>query len=269
MSKIADKISTLETLLNQKETKLKKKITNTLIIYAVLVAVVAGYTLWIVPKLKEITSTQAMTEIILTEVSELLSKMRTNFTDEVHANSSVWAVEIVKQSIEAIPQVEEPLLEKADAMIDYLAQHLENQLIPSFTDFLRENSVELRERYAEFKDEEMMQGLSLIFVETIETEIDQYLNDYLIKEISHLRNQIRQLNQGKKILTKRDEAQRNLIVSWVYLTENHADEGSILSDCLSRVKDRCMSMFTIENMNVKELMEAEPEDVEGVGEVYE
>jgi hypothetical protein len=163
MSKVADKILALETLLNEKESKLKKKITNTQIIYAVLIALVAGYTLWIVPKIKEVTSTTVMSEIIVTQVSELLTKMRTNFATEVRSNSASWATTIVDQTIAAIPQVEEPILEKADFMIDYVAQHIENELIPAFTDSLRENSAELRERYSEFKEEEMMQGLSLIF----------------------------------------------------------------------------------------------------------
>ncbi len=238
MSKTVDRIRSLENLLKERDIALKKKIRSSLTIYAVLVSLVAAYTLWIVPKLQELTEPDDMFQIVKSTLSEHLTTLRTRAITEIKNNSEVWVTGLVAQTVSAIPQMEKPALRVVDELINYVTQHIEDALIPAFTTALSENAGDLKERYSDFRDQEKMQGLALIFVEIFETEMDKYFNERFVAEVNRLQSQLREYGKPKANLTKKEAAKRQVLIGWVYLAEHNQGFGTTaFNDYIERMKN--------------------------------
>jgi hypothetical protein len=237
MSKIADKITTLENLLEGRERKLYKKIRNSIIIYIVLVIFVIAYTSFVVTQIKKMTTVEYAFEIIKGTMSEHTTTLRNKGIEKIKANSDMWATNLVQQIVDIIPLLEKPIIAMFDDMTNYIVLHVEHVLVPAFTATLRENSAELKARYNDFEDEEKMQGLSYIFVEIFENEMDKYINAKFVSEVFNLQKKLRELSSNNVKLTKKEDAQRRILINWMYLTDNaEFSEGPLnrLVDKLAR-----------------------------------
>ena len=243
MSKIADKITGLEDLLEERERKLYKKIRNSIMIYVVLVIFVIAYTSFVVTQIKKLTTVEYAFEIIKGTMSEQVTTLRNKGTQKIKENSDMWATNLVIQIVDTIPLLEKPVLMIFDDMTNYIVLHVENVLVPAFTANLRENAEELKSRYKEFQDEEKMQGLSYIFVEIFENEMDKYINDKFVSEVFNLQKKLRELSSDNVELTRKEEAQRRILINWMYLTDNADFSESPLSRLVDKLSRQLQSLI--------------------------
>ena len=245
MSAVSDRVKSLEALVNDRENGLKKKIKRTIIIYFVLVGFTAAYTLFMVHYFKRQTSPEALSEVAVNLTSQYVAKGRAYTIERMGNNSADLAQAVVKETIASIPKAEAPILNAADIFIDYVEQHMKNELIPAFTDVLEKHSDELRTRYQDLQDEEKMQGLALVFVDILELEMDRYINEALISEVFVLKKKLLELSRADAQLTNKEFAQREVLINWVYLTE-HQDVGdSFFFNFLEKVKDGFNSVMEV------------------------
>ncbi len=243
MSKVSDRIASLENLIQEREIKLNKKIKNSVIIYIVLVICVGIYTTVVGSKIKELTTIENMFEVARGTIAGHVTTLRNEGINKIKGNSDQWAATMVNQGIDVIPQLEKPILMVFDDLNDYVIQHVENVLVPAFTDAIRDNAADLKDRYNEFKDDEKMQGLSLIFVEIFENEMDKYINDKFISEVFDLQFKLNSLASSNLELTKREIAQRKIIINWLYLVDNTKAGDSPLSSFISRFANQAKSLI--------------------------
>ena len=246
MSAVTDRIISLENLLNERENTLNKKISRTIVIYVILVGLTAAYTLFMVYYLKRQTSPEILSEIALNLTSQYAAKGREHTVQRTTENSEEIAQVVVEQTINSIPRAEVPILNLVDVFIDYIDQHMKNELIPAFTVILEENADELRARYQDLQDEEKMQGLALMFVDILEIEMDKYINESLISEVFELKKKLLELASPEGQLTKKQFAQRQVLINWVYLTENKEVGNSYMFDFLEKVQDGFNSILEID-----------------------
>ncbi len=258
MSTVTDRISALERLLEEKDENLKKKIKMTGLIYGVLVLIVAIYTTWIIPEIKKMTSPEVAAELALAQISANIPQLRSAAVKQIRDNQDQWIAAIIEQVIQTIPQLEKPALVAFDQITDYLVQHVEHVLIPAFTAALKDNAVELKDRYQDFRDEEKMQGLALVFVEIFELEMDRYLNDKFIKEVYGLREKLRVLAEPTSELTKKELAQRKILVNWMYITETQQFGDTKVINFIDKLKSNFTSLLDIEDNVISD------ESIEGV-----
>ena len=256
MSTVSDRLKSLEDLLSERENNLSKKITRTIIIYTILVAFTAGYTLFMVHYVKKQTSPDIMSEIAVNLASQYASKGREHAVKEIAENSEVLAQTVVKHTIDAIPKAEAPLVNVADIFIDYIDQHMKTELIPAFTKVLNEHADDLRDRYNDLHDEEKMQGLALILIDVLEIEMDKYIGSTLISEVFELKKKLLALAKPKAQLTKQQYAQRQVLINWIYLTENQEVGDSYFFNFLEKIQDDFNSIMEHEELE---------DDLEGVG----
>ena len=256
MSKASDKLAAVEQLLSDREEKLRKKLTLTSIIYAVLVLFTAGYTLLIIPLIKKKTSPDAASEYAIAWALTHMSNVRINTGEQLRENSQELSKTIVKQTIELIPKFEEPLLGVVNNSVNYIVDQIEVVLIPAFTKALQKNSDELKRSYKDFEDEEKMQGLALVLVEILEKELDLYINEAFIKEVFELKKRLLELGKPGVELTKKEIAQRDVLINWIYLSNNQATGGSAFYDLVERMKTEVNNLIHDEKKD---------EEIDGVG----
>lgn len=250
MNKVEEKIRALEQLVDERERKLNRKIKTTIVIYAVLVVVVAAYTTIIVPKFKEETSPEKLHEIARGTIGEHITELRIRAADHIREHSADWASLAVRRSIEMIPQLEDPILQLSDDLNDYIAEHIEHVLIPSFTNALKEHAEEIRDRYKEFNDEEKMRGLALIFIEVFEEQMDDYLNDRFTVEVFELQKRLMDFSRTGGQMTKKQDAQRRLLINWLYIAEVGESGESPLTTYLESLGGQVQALISSDDVQV-------------------
>ena len=267
MDKVSEKLMALEELVHGNESKLQTKVTITRVFYTFLVVAVSAYTFFMVWKIKQWTSPEVTSEILIGMISQQTAQARLKATEHLRENSELMASTVLQHSLEAVPRTEETLVGVIDNVIDYAANHIEAGLVPAFSKALRENSADLREHYKGFQDEEKMQGLSLILVEMLEVELDNYINENFVSEIFKLKKQLLALKKPNQELTKKELAQKQVLSNWVFLTDHHDMGNSALLDFINRIKDEFDSILEIEHQERES--EVEPIDYSTVQNLSE
>ena len=267
MSAVSDRVKSLENLLSDREDRLNKKITRTIIIYVILVCFTGAYTIFMVYYLKRQTSPDVLSEVAVNLTSQYAAKGRDYAVNRIGDNSEELAQAVVTQTIESIPKAEIPILNAVDIFIDYVEQHMKNELIPAFTRVLEKHADELRARYQDLQDEEKMQGLALVFVDILELEMDRYINEALISEVFELKKKLLEFARADATLTKKQLAQREVLINWVYLTENQDVGDSFFFNFIEKVKDGFNSIMEVEDQEEYPIGEALPQirEPEGIG----
>jgi hypothetical protein len=232
-------LDSLEAAVKAENEKLQKSATMTLRVYAGIIVVVLVYTSvvfnWIVkeaaPKpLAARTIEMAKAQVVTT---------RDDFITEFKANSESYAQKCAKSIVDYMPAVEQQIelfmMESADTLVD----ELENQIIPAFTDYIDADKTTLKDRYKDMTDDEMTQGVALLFIEVIEKELDKYINDEFVESVEDLQRQLHALaGASSKGLTRKQDAQRRVITCWSHLSETSEIGGGILDAPLKDLKEK-------------------------------
>ncbi|OGV64639.1 MAG: hypothetical protein A3K19_29890 [Lentisphaerae bacterium RIFOXYB12_FULL_65_16] len=215
------------------------KIRTVIIVYAILILLVAGYTSFVVSAIRDLTSRKAVAEQIGAWLNENLPVKRQELVDQLKNDADSYAKTTVGFVLDtALPGIEKKTRDILDGFGDLLAQEIEEQILPAFTDFIREDAQRLKLEYGNLRQEEMGEALVTVFLEVIEKEMDNYLNDHLIAAVGDLQEQIRHLAKPHGPLTRKEMAQRQTLVHWSFLAE-HGDTGtSLYYDMLQQTKDR-------------------------------
>ncbi len=228
MTAVADKLAALEAALAEQEVTLRRKTKTTVIVYAILVGVVAGYTFYVAKLIKELTSKEALTEHIQSALSGIVPERRQAIIDQLKSS----APDLAKTAVGQIEQTVIPTIEQqAKGVLDKLAgtvvKSIREKVVPDFAEFLRKDANTLKQAHSELLDKESSEAVVLLFISIIEEELDKYLNDRFIHAVGDLRKEVMDLTKKGARLTRREDAQRRVLINWAYLAE-HKDVGTSL-----------------------------------------
>lgn len=239
MSAVEDKLAALEAVAVGLESKLRRKIVTTIIVYAVLVAVVACYTTIVAGAIKELTSPEALTEHVRSVVSITVPERRSALVEQLKGNTDSMAQAAVRQVIDGVvPAAEAQLKSLLEQLTEKVAHSVEAQLMPAFGDFIKADGKKLKQDYAELVEEETGEVIVTLFISVIEEELDKYLNDHFVEAVQDLQVKIRDITKPGVELTKRQDAQRRALVSWAFLSEHGEMGSSVMFDALGGLKER-------------------------------
>lgn len=244
MTDLADRLASLEATLEGQEHQAKKKLTVTIVVYAILVLLVGAYTTVVGRSVAELTSTEALAEQIKGAVAQHLPAQRQALLAQIQGNSNAYAKSLVSYTIETcIPAVEAKTTLALASLTDMLAEAVHTRLMPAFVEFLRGDAPEIKRQYAALTDKEVGKGVALIFVSVIEAELDKYLNEQFVGDVGELQKGVRALGASGAKLTLREDAQRRALVYWAYLVEYAPVGDSVYYDLIQQAKARFQWSF--------------------------
>lgn len=246
MSTLADKITQLEALVDEKEKKLEKKIRQTIILYAVIVVLVAAYTIVVGNILVGFLSPQMLAEQLQATLSEQIPALRETVVTEARRNTRRYVRNMADKLVESVPVMEGMIFTKLDGLTEYLAAAVEHEVMPTFAEYIKAHAPELKEKYAQMKDPETGKGIALIFLSVLETEMDKYLNEKLIGSMEGLQKDLIKLSKPGAALNRKQDAERRALRYWAYLAE-HGDTGnSVVLDLVEKAKQRFLDIMGME-----------------------
>ena len=90
-----------------------------------------------------------------------------------------------------------------------------------------------------------MRGLSLIFVEVFEEQMDEYLNDRFTVEIIELQKRLMEFSRtDAERLTNKQDAQRRLLINWLYIAQQGDSGESPITMYLEMVQNRLQGFIS-------------------------
>lgn len=244
MTSPKERLSSLEEMVSEQERSLSRKFRTTVIVYAILVMVVAGYTLFVAGAINDLTSVDSLTEQVSSFLSASVPEYRQSAVDEIQSRAPQISEQAVAQTIDSlIPATEKHAQMLLDRLTDRVVRSIETELVAEFGEFIKGDADKLKRDYAELMDKETGEAVVLMFISVIENEMDKYMNDYFIDAVGDLKIRIHDLTKSGAKLTKQEDAQRRAILSWAFLAE-HAETGeSMYFNLFEQLRQKCEGSF--------------------------
>jgi len=210
----------------------------TVIVYAVVVIAVLIYTTIAANKLIELSSRDAIAEMIGAELKSALPAKRAELMARLNDNADDLAIELVGYLKESVPALENHVQVLLDDYTDTLVGQLKGELVPSFAGFIKESASEINLKFKELTDEEISQGVVELVIDDIEVELDKFMNDSLVSTMEGLQKQLVKYASPNAKLTRSEDAQRKALMYWAYLSETTEIGESPLKQIFGEINSR-------------------------------
>lgn len=143
-------------------------------------------------------------------------------------NKDLFADQVIDHTLKAMPELEAFLKNRMSQYGDQVGVAMRKQLLPQFATYIKENSGQLKARYNEAKAtrKDLTFGMFLtdVFVDILDKELAKALNeDKVIKEAEDLQKALYSLQKSDGPITKRQEAERKVLVNFVIMAQMRAD----------------------------------------------
>jgi DNA-binding ferritin-like protein (Dps family) len=228
--------------LSQKIEKMQKQALSgtktTMIGYIVVVVFVFAYTsflMWWIKK--EVTADNLSAQMkIMIEGSVLTDANREKMVSYCRDQAPVWADGLVQMTHDQlIPMMKLKVKSIIDNTTDSGITILKRDLFPEIKKLIESNAAELNQ-HKDIADPDIANEIAKILTDESEREMNKFINDKVKSRINHLRNQFDKMSAiPYNKLTRKEAAERRLIVNWVYLMEHDEAPSDIFGEFMRSV----------------------------------
>jgi hypothetical protein len=209
------------------------------IVYIVLVIFVFAYTSVIMSLVKKkATASNISAQLRLIIDRDLLTeKNRQWVLDTCNEQSPVVAEALVEMTHnQIIPSIEVKLKHLIDTQIDSIIARLEKDVLPELTTVVKDHARDLKGHADDITDEAIAQELAKILTVEFDLEMEKFINDKLKHRIHVFREELDKISSKPYAqLTKKEAAERRLIVNWVFLMEHHESPSNVVGEMLKGI----------------------------------
>lgn len=229
-----DKIKAFEAKLIEERDKLQKSFKLAMITYIILALVVLIYTTFAYSAFYSLIGPEGMKEqgtMIVNTAADYPDKLLL----EYEANRDEWAKAVTDKALAAIPEVEKVITTQLDAYNADIKEALRKEIMPGFNEYLTGTTPALKVRLAELKktrpDATIGMVLTNVFVEYLDQETAKLLReDEVIAKAEDLQRDLHSLQKADGKLTKKQLAERKLLVNFILISKLDVDGSPLLDE---------------------------------------
>ena len=241
MKDIENKIDSLTKKIEEMRDKSQSSTKIASIVYIVLVIFVFAYTSTIMSLVKEkATADSISAQLRLIIDRDLLTDANRQWVkDKCNEQSPVIAESLVQLAHnQIIPTIEIQLKQLIDTQVDSIIARLEKDVFPEVSKVVQEHAQDLRSHADDITDENIANELAKILANEFDREMGKFINDKLKYRINALRQELDKISSKPySELTKKEAAERLMIVNWVFLMEHHESPRNLLGEMLKGIND--------------------------------
>lgn len=216
----ATALAALEKYVSEQQDKLRRAVRRSVIIYLVLAVLIFCYTLFVLDRFKELTSQQELANYTRALMLDNLKASHDSLLAKYEVNADAWALKVVNETTARLPEVEHVLGAQYDPWADELASSVQENLVPDFTSFLKENAPALRAQYKNLSEEEAARGLAMIFADITEDQLNRQANQELIDRADSPEIALYEVSKPRLGLSRRQDAVRRLAAYSSFLSDH-------------------------------------------------
>lgn len=229
----AQKLDLLSKELKKRKDKAVSSAKLAAIVYGLLVIFVFGYTWVIFGKLQASVTPDSISAVVNNTLVSAIPTIREKMIVYSKQQGPVLADKAVQAAHEAIPQVEDIIKRVIDRQVEILLTEMKTEMFPQFVDILRKNADEINQHAEVLTDDVAVQELAKIIAEELQNEINYHINAF--KTVHELRAQLDELAAKPAAkLTRKEAAEREILVNWLYLVKNGESFQSVLTLLVQR-----------------------------------
>jgi len=145
----------------------------------------------------------------------------------------VWADKLVVMTHEqVIPRLKTKVKELIDKTADKGIIKLKKDVFPRVNDFLKVHAEKLK-KHQDIADPEIAKELAKILSDKCESELDKFINEKVEFRIALLKKDLHKMaTKPYSKLTRKEAAERRLLVNWVYLMEHDESPTDVFGEFL-------------------------------------
>ena len=247
MSKPADRVEALEKIIEMQEKHIRRGTKVVAWIYAVLIIIVLAYTTYVYSFITSVVEEQTTEEQLVAYTRSWcateLPKHRETAVRKLREESDVWSKDLVAAVINMIPALEERLKNHTSTAITSMMVELNREVMPAFMKQLEADALTIKQSWDDLGNEAFTKTISKMYFETMAKELDTYWDQHFVKDLEAFQIQLRNITAEGKPVTKKQDAQRRVLVSWAALSKGgDSGKSEVFAALLERVENE-MSQF--------------------------
>ena len=155
----------------------------------------------------------------------------------------MWSKDLVAAVINMIPALEERLKNHTSTAITSMMVELNKEVMPAFKKQLETDAITIKQSWDDLGNEAFTKTISKMYFETMAKELDTYWDQHFVKDLEAFQMQLRNITAEGKPVTKKQDAQRRVLVSWAALSKGgDSGKSEVFAALLERVENE-MSQF--------------------------
>ena len=249
MSEIAKKVIALQEAVKKEAEKDAAAARRMLLVYAALVVFVAAYSLFLTTTIRRDATPRALAILFLEHARESLPKMFDGVDTKMEKNAQVMATKTVQSIYHVIPQLTEMAKVQCDLMIDKQLDNIEATYMPKVKEHIKTSMEGIIAHKDVGKDKDLAKVLTVQIVDELDRESGVILSREFYSRIDGLTAEIKKLRVTKvSSLTKRQYAERMMIINWLYLTNHGRGGNSVMAGLLSSTTDAFLDFYKLKKL---------------------
>jgi hypothetical protein len=247
MSNPAERVQALEEMIETQGKHIRRGIKTVAWIYAILIIIVLAYTTYVYHFITGIVEEQTTEEQVIAYTRSWcateLPKHRETAVKKLREESDVWSKDLVAAVINMIPTLEQRLKGHTDMAITSMMVELNREVMPAFKKQLEASAMTVKQSWGDLSNEAFMKTISEMYFETMAKELDVYWDQHFVTELETFQKKLHNITAEGKAVTKKQDAQRRVLVSWAALSKGgDSGKSEVFAALLERVKNE-MSQF--------------------------
>lgn len=243
MNLIDDRLTTVEKILKDEQEALRRGANRALVGFIAIAIVVLLYTSYVIGVIHSHIGPEGL-KVHGESVVNMIAAQPDGLVRLYGENKDAWATLVVDRAYQAIPEVEAFLTNQMDIYTDAKGTELKRDLFPALTAYLRQTAPELKAGYAAEKKQhpELTFGeyLSDVYVQFLDSELRKHVVDFDAAETlaNDVSRNLYHLQKPGRPLTKRDVAERKIVINLVLLAKLGIDDSPIYEEFVKFMEQR-------------------------------
>ncbi len=242
---IGAKLETLSRQLEERKEKALKNARIAAIVFGILVIFVFGYTTFIFNQIEGLTTNESISGLISSKVSDTIPKIHDKIVEYSHQQVPELTEKLIKMAHDNIPTVEDYVKKTIDKQVESFIAETKKDIFPELMEVLRGHSKDFGENAKIFTDETAAKELIKIISSEFEQKIDyDIIGDEFFGKFHDLRRQLDELaTKPVSEMTRKEMAERNAVMNWMYLISRGESLQSIFAVMISNVAHTSKAIF--------------------------
>lgn len=231
---INDRIEKLYQSITKEEKNFTSSLNKALGFYLVIIIILAGYTVFLNIKIKELATPTNLAIALNTKVKDAIPL----FTKQIKEQMKPGAKQLADKTVESVHALIPRSAEFAKTQIDFylndIMSQVENKHLAALQKIFEATVDEAMKNKDIVQDKALGKVLASQITAKIDNELQNIINNEMLDSIDKLRTNIESLRaKPVKLMTKNEYAERSFIVYWLYLVNNAKTGESNFADVLN------------------------------------
>lgn len=219
------KLDALDKTIQDERNKVSSNIKLAAFAYGIIVILVFGYTTFITLRYREMATPKTVAVIVSDAAKNKIPLMSGYLHEHAKTQAPAWADRGFEYLHTMVPEIEKLAKTQIDDIIDGVIKHTQDNYVPQLSKYLDEHVDRLFSNKDVVTDHKLARGISQLLVDELNREIDKVVHDKFYTKISDLRKDVEVIAaKPKERLTKKEDAERRVLLYWMFLVK-YGDPG--------------------------------------------